>query len=75
MAFVAPSGAVEADERVRATADGVRLAAELVDMPTSQFGPDAFVERARDVAKSLGSDIEIIRGEQLRDRGFGGERW
>jgi probable aminopeptidase NPEPL1 len=51
---------------------GVRLAARLFDMPTNQLHTDAFVAEAQAVAECTGAGIEIIRGEELRDQGFGG---
>ncbi len=53
-------------------ADGVRLAAELVDMPTSELNVDRFVNVAREVAQSVGARYDLIGSDELRDRGFGG---
>ena len=54
-------------------AEGVRLAARLVDMPTSELHTDAFVAEASAAAAALGKvEIHVIQGGDLRDRGFGG---
>lgn len=57
---------------LRASIDGVRLAARLFDTPTNTLHTDAFVEEARDVANRVGATIEVTRGTDLRDQGFGG---
>lgn len=57
---------------LRSAVDGVRLAARLFDMPTNALHTDAFVEEARDVAARVGATIEVTRGTDLRDQGFGG---
>ena len=57
---------------LREAIDGVRLAARLFDMPTNQLHTDAFVDEAQAVADRTGAGIEIIRGEALREEGFGG---
>jgi len=53
----------------------IQLAARLVDTPTNEMHTDAFVEEARNVISLLADypvDITVIRGEELRERGFGG---
>lgn len=58
-------------------AEGVQRAAALVDMPTAELDTDEFVVKAQAVErrlKALGHPVslELIQGEDLRDRGFGG---
>lgn len=58
-------------------ASAVRLAARLVDTPPEQLTTTAFVEEARQAAarlKALGRKVvvEVIAGEALRERGYGG---
>lgn len=72
VAFLAPDGELS-DARVAAAAEGIRLAARLVDMPTSELTTDAFVELARDLAARLDHvDLTVLQGEQLMQAGMGG---
>ena len=69
---LAPGGAVFAP-KAQAAMEGVQMAAELVDMPTSTLDTDAFVARARAVAEELDCRVEVIRGEAaLKEAGLGG---
>jgi probable aminopeptidase NPEPL1 len=72
VALVGPEGPLAPDSRSAAVSEAVRFAGRLVDTPTSTLNTDAFVEEARAVAASVGAEIEVIRGEQLEERGFGG---
>ncbi|MEE2829711.1 MAG: leucyl aminopeptidase family protein [Myxococcota bacterium] len=65
-------GAEGDTDRLDAAAGGLRLAARLVDAPTSTLNTDAFVAEARSVAEKVGAEIEVIRGTELDKRGFGG---
>eukprot|EP01138_Halocafeteria_seosinensis_P001126 gb/GECG01001152.1/.p1 GENE.gb/GECG01001152.1/~~gb/GECG01001152.1/.p1 ORF type:complete len:532 (+),score=55.03 gb/GECG01001152.1/:1-1596(+) len=50
-----------------------RLCAALVDMPTSELHTDRFVEIAQTIHSEVGgTNITVISGEALRDKGFGG---
>ena len=53
-------------------ADGVRLAAQLVDMPTSELNVDRFATMAREVADAVGARHELLGPAELKERGFGG---
>uniref|UniRef100_S4R664 Aminopeptidase like 1 n=1 Tax=Petromyzon marinus TaxID=7757 RepID=S4R664_PETMA len=53
-------------------AEGVRLAARIVDMPCSEMNTDHFLEEIAAVGKELGLTPTVIRGEELKERGFGG---
>jgi len=66
-----PDGPVS-DPQIQAGIEGVRLAAELFDTPTSDLHTDAFALRAREVAASVGAECSVTRGEALREQGFGG---
>ncbi len=71
LAVLGPDGPVE-DARIQAGIEGVRMAAELVDTPTSDLHTEAFVRRAEQVAAELGADCAVTRGAALREQGFGG---
>ncbi len=71
VAVLGPDGPVE-DARIQAGIEGVRMAAELVDTPTSDLHTEAFVRRAEQVAAELGATCAITRGAALREQGFGG---
>ncbi|ORZ37153.1 cytosol aminopeptidase family, catalytic domain-domain-containing protein [Catenaria anguillulae PL171] len=65
---------------IQAVADGIRNTQRLVDMPPADFNTIHFVAEAKRVAESLNAlpskagnvTVEVIQGEELRDRGFGG---
>lgn len=59
-------------EALTVAAHSVRLAAKIVDMPCSEMHTDAFLEEIKAVGSELGIVPEIIRGDELRERGFGG---
>jgi len=52
--------------------DAVRLAARLVDMPTSLLHSEALVEEARKLAERVGAQFTVIQGRDLERQGFGG---
>lgn len=54
------------------TADGVRLAARIVDTPCNEMNTDHFLAEIKAVGTELGITPVIIRGEELKQRGFGG---
>jgi probable aminopeptidase NPEPL1 len=64
------TGASPAD--LNSLMDAVRFAGELVDRPTSSLDVEAFVVEAERVAAEVGASIRVLRGEALRDGGFGG---
>ncbi|ORZ40070.1 cytosol aminopeptidase family, catalytic domain-domain-containing protein [Catenaria anguillulae PL171] len=65
---------------IQAVANGIRNTQRYVDMPPADFNTIHFVAEAKRVAESLNAlpnkagnvSIEVIQGEELRDRGFGG---
>ena len=61
-----------ANPKIQRGMDGVRFAARLVDAPASELHTDAFTDEARAVAERVGARLTVIRGEELRDGGFGG---
>lgn len=66
-------GTVQAD--LTAVAEGIQLAARLVDTPPNVLSTTAFVEEAMAVARGLPPStvqVKVIRGEELKDQGFGG---
>lgn len=64
-------GDVSADDSTR-LADAVRLAASLVDQPTSTLDVDAFVAEAERVGEDVGARVRVLRGDKLQELGFGG---
>jgi len=66
-----PNGTV-CDDRCQAGMDAVRLAARLVDMPTSLLHSEALVEEARKLAERVGAQFTVIQGRDLERQGFGG---
>ncbi|CAL9705050.1 unnamed protein product [Knipowitschia caucasica] len=52
--------------------DGVRLAARIVDTPCNEMNTDHFLEEVKVVGAELGIAPVIIRGEELKLKGFGG---
>ena len=52
--------------------DSVRLTSILVDAPPNELNTTTFTETARVVAHQLGVGFEVIAGEELREKGYGG---
>ncbi|KAF0685368.1 Aste57867_22727 [Aphanomyces stellatus] len=57
---------------LNATATGIHLTQRLVDAPPNELNTDTFTAEARAVAARTQSEILVIRGEELNDKGFGG---
>lgn len=57
---------------LESSCSAIQLTARLVDAPCNEMNTTAFTEEAIAVAKELGVATTIIKGEELRDRGFGG---
>lgn len=53
-------------------AKGIRLAARIVDMPCNEMNVSNFIEEAEHIGAELNIKPLVIRGEELRERGFGG---
>ena len=53
-------------------AKGIRLAARIVDTPCNEMNVSNFVEEAERIGSELNIKPMVIRGEELRERGFGG---
>lgn len=53
-------------------AKGIQLAARIVDMPCNEMDVSAFLAEAEVVAADLKISPMVIRGEDLKERGFGG---
>ncbi|CAL8403155.1 unnamed protein product [Arctogadus glacialis] len=53
-------------------ADGVRLAARIVDTPCNEMNTDHFLDEIKAVGAELSITPVIIRGEELKQKGFGG---
>merc|ERR1711970_1556880 len=68
-----PANLTESDKKVlESSCEAIQLTARLVDTPCNEMNTSAFVEEAVKVASELGIVPTIIRGEELRERGFGG---
>merc|ERR1719225_470499 len=68
-----PSQLSEEDIRALETScEAIKISARIVDTPCNEMNTDAFVEEAKRIATNLGIVPTIIRGEELRERGFGG---
>jgi len=53
--------------------DYIRECAALVDMPTNVLQVTSYIERINELIKDVdGVEMKIIRGEDLREQGFGG---
>lgn len=55
-----------------AVAEGVQLAARLVDMTPEELTTDAYARECRVIAKELGVPMTEIVGEELKEKGYGG---
>ncbi|XP_055547629.1 probable aminopeptidase NPEPL1 [Wyeomyia smithii] len=53
-------------------ADGIRLTAKIVDAPCNEMNVSGFLHEVEAVAKELKLVPKIIRGEELKMKGFGG---
>uniref|UniRef100_A0A0K8TL09 Putative aminopeptidase npepl1-like protein n=1 Tax=Tabanus bromius TaxID=304241 RepID=A0A0K8TL09_TABBR len=53
-------------------ARGIRLAAKIVDAPCNEMNVNHFVDEIKRVGSELNLVPTVIRGEELRERGFGG---
>lgn len=71
LAFLANEGPIDL-ARLRAACDALRSASALVDTPPDRANPDAIVAEAEQLAKTVGARVTLIRGKDLRDKGFGG---
>jgi len=68
-----PANLSASDKKALETScEAIQLAARLVDAPCNEMNTTAFVDEAKKVASELGIVPTIIRGEELRERGFGG---
>ncbi|ESX21512.1 leucyl aminopeptidase family protein [Mesorhizobium sp. M1148] len=66
--FALPSGADAG--RVRRIADGVFLARDLVNTPTSDMGPDEFEKAVRTLAATHKAEVSVIKGDDLLKQNF-----
>lgn len=69
---VAASLTPEDIKALESVASGIQLSARIVDTPCNEMHTDKFVEEIKTVAANLGIEADVIRGEELRERGFGG---
>ena len=59
-------------EKYQILANATRYAAQLFDRPTNDLNVSAFVAEAQHVAQQGDCRIQVIRGQELLDQGFGG---
>ncbi|XP_055508009.1 probable aminopeptidase NPEPL1 [Leucoraja erinacea] len=59
-------------ECLESAADGIRLSARIVDTPCNEMNTDIFIEEIKLVGNALGIVPTVIRGEELKEKGFGG---
>ena len=69
---LAPDGEIPATTRLMDVCEAARRAASWVDMPPNELTTTALTAAAEKIAAEVGADVEVIRGESLRDQGFGG---
>ncbi|MHC4375369.1 MAG: M17 family metallopeptidase [Planctomycetota bacterium] len=72
VACAAPDGDDFGLELISASAEGVRLAASLVDRPTAELHTDAYLDDLRALAGEAGVQLTVLRGEELEAQGYGG---
>lgn len=73
--FVLVDGGQLTEQDVRAieyAARGIRLTAKIVDAPCNEMNVSGFLQEVDTVAKELNLVPKVIRGEELREKGFGG---
>lgn len=66
--FALPAGADAA--HVRRIADGVFLARDLVNTPTSDMGPDELEKATRTLAVAHKAEVSVIKGDELLKQNF-----
>ncbi|XP_018913998.1 probable aminopeptidase NPEPL1 isoform X2 [Bemisia tabaci] len=60
-------------QTLEAAAKGIRLTAKIVDIPCNEMNVDDFLMEIKAIKNELGSvSLTIIRGEELKEQGFGG---
>ncbi|KAL7700284.1 aminopeptidase [Lotmaria passim] len=65
-------GKVVSVAELEAICTSVQLCQRLVDTPTCTLDTVVYTEIATAYAKELGADITVIKGEELREQGYGG---
>ena len=58
-----------------AVGEGIRLAAQLGDMPPAELSPDTYAQKCQQIADELaeqGVTYTEIKGDELRQKGYGG---
>jgi leucyl aminopeptidase len=66
--FALPAGADAG--RVARIADGVFLARDLVNTPTSDMGPEALEKAVRDLARAHKATVSVVKGDDLLKKNF-----
>mmetsp|Transcript_10487 Transcript_10487/g.32043 ORF Transcript_10487/g.32043 Transcript_10487/m.32043 type:complete len:507 (+) Transcript_10487:310-1830(+) len=56
---------------ISTTAENIRTAQRLVDMPSSELTVDSYVKECKTIADELGVEIEVFRMRELEERGMG----
>lgn len=76
IAVLVPAGVVGDDdavlERARAVVDAVHTVRDLVSTPASDLYPETLAAAARDLARELPVEVEVLDEEGLAEGGYGG---
>ncbi|TPX60392.1 leucyl aminopeptidase [Powellomyces hirtus] len=69
-----PGGVTEETyKKLNNVADSIRLVARIVDMPTSELNTTTYIAEIKAAVQDLPTvKVEVISGEELREKGFGG---
>ncbi len=73
-----PTGAVKDDasksalKGATAIAEAVNTARDLVNTPPNDLYPASFADRAAELAREAGLDVEVLNDDDLRKQGYGG---
>jgi leucyl aminopeptidase len=57
-------------ELVTALSEGITLCRDLVNTPASDLGPDELSEAGKELGKSHGAKVSVIRGDKLLTQGY-----
>jgi leucyl aminopeptidase len=65
-------GARAAARRAQTVADAVTLTRDLVNVPPNDLYPEVLAERAAEVGRAAGLEVEVLNERALRRQGYGG---
>jgi len=67
-----PAGQRDTLEEATAVAEAVRTARDLVNTPPNDLYPASFAERAAELGRQVGLEVEVLDETALREGGYGG---